>query len=126
MSVRSVERAEREAGAVPWSPLPSRRGDDGPAPAQVSGLLDAVMAGLGAPTVDVVVVVHQRWDEVVGQEVAPHARPVGVADGRLTVVVDSPGWASHLRWSESEILARLATLIGPDQVTSVQLRVGRR
>lgn len=92
----------------------------------MAGLLDAVMAGLGGPTVGAVVVVHERWNEVVGPEVAPHARPVGVADGRLTVAVDSPGWASHLRWSEGEILARLATLIGPGEVTSVQLRVGRR
>lgn len=92
----------------------------------MAGLLDAVMAGLGGPTVEAVVVVHERWDEVVGPEVAPHARPVGVTDGRLTVAVDSPGWASHLRWSEGEILARLATLIGPGEVTSVRLRVARR
>ena len=111
---------------MPWNPLPTPDGDGGPGPAPLSGVLDAVMAGMGGPSVEAIVVVHERWDEVVGAEVAPHTGPLGIADGRLQIGVDGPGWASHLRWSEAEILARLATLVGPDQVTSVAVRTGRR
>lgn len=70
-------------------------------------LLDAVMSGLGGPSVSAIVTIHERWSEVVGAEVADHARPLGVDGGRLKIGVDSPTWASHLRWSEAEILARL-------------------
>ncbi len=111
---------------MPWSPLPTPDGDGGPGPRPLAGLLDAVMAGLGGPTVATIVVIHERWDEVVGPEVAPHARPVGIEAGRLKVAVDSPGWASHLRWSEQEILARLAALVGPDEITAVAVRLARR
>ena len=111
---------------MPWSPLPTRDGDRGRGPAPLSGVLDAVMAGLGGPSVEAIVVVHERWGEVVGAEVVPHAKPLGIVAGRLRIGVDSPGWASHLRWSEAEILSRLATLVGPDQVTSVTISVTRR
>lgn len=115
-----------EALTMPWSPLPTPDGDGGPGPAPLAGVLDAVMAGLGGPSVEAIVVVHERWAEVVGDEVAPHARPLGISGGRLQVAVDGPGWASHLRWSEAEIVARLAALIGPDQVTAVSVKTGRR
>ncbi|CAN5475169.1 hypothetical protein BH10ACT1_BH10ACT1_40940 [soil metagenome] len=108
---------------MPWSPLPSHQG---PEPTPLSAGLDAVMAGLGGPTVEAIVLIHERWDEIVGVEVAPHAKPLGIDGGRLKIGVDGPGWASHLRWSEAEILARLATLVGPDQVSSVGIRVTRR
>lgn len=111
---------------MPWSPLPTRDGSGGPEPTPLSGVLDAVMAGLGGPSVEAIVVVHERWDEVVGPEVAPHAKPLGIHGGTLQIGVESPGWASHLRWSEAEILARLDHLIGADQVTAVAVRVTRR
>ena len=71
-------------------------------------------------------VVHERWSEVIGPEVAEHARPLAIESGRLKIGVDSPGWASHLRWSEGEIVARIAQLVGPGQVTSVHVRVAAR
>ena len=84
-----------------------------------------VTAGLGAPGVDVVVTVHQRWAEIVGEEVADHVRPLGIEAGRLKVAADGPAWASHLRWSEAEIVGRLADLLGPDQITGIVVRVVR-
>jgi len=108
---------------MPWSPLPGR---EGPEPTSLATALDAVMASLGGPTVDAIVVIHERWDEIVGAEVAPHAKPLGIERGHLKIGVDGPGWASHLRWSEAEIVARLAALVGEGQVTSVGIRVTRR
>ena len=63
------------------------------------------------------------WDEVVGAGVAAHARPVGVDDGRLLVVVDHPGWATQLRFLTTTILQRLATVAGADVVRSIDVRV---
>lgn len=85
-----------------------------------------MLAGLGAPTVDAVVALHERWAEVVGEELAAHARPVAIERGRLSITVDNPAWANHLRWSESDVLARCARVLGEGVVTSVSTRVGRR
>ncbi len=88
--------------------------------------LSVVAKALGAPSLDAVVVVHERWAELVGDEVAAHARPVGIVDGRLKVAVDGAGWASHLRWAEPELLARLDQLLGGPQVTAIVVAVERR
>lgn len=112
---------------MPWSSLPTSDAvGDGPEPARLPQLLDAVLAGLGAPTADAIVAVHEGWAGIVGDEVADHAKPLSIEDGCLRVGVDSPAWASHLRWSEGEIVARAERLLGPGVVTSVTTRVLRR
>lgn len=109
-----------------WGPLPTSDGAGGPAPKLLAGALDAVAASLGSPSVTAIVVVYERWDDIVGSEVSAHVRAVGISDGVLRVEADGPGWASHLRWAEPEILTRLEGLVGAGQITSVQVRVARR
>ncbi|HRW36330.1 MAG: DUF721 domain-containing protein [Acidimicrobiales bacterium] len=112
---------------MPWSRLPtSDAAGDEAEPVALPALLDAVLAGLGAPTVDAIVTVHERWEEVVGAELVVHAEPLAIEDGCLRIGVDNPAWAGHLRWSEHEILARLERLLGAGVVTSVTTRASRR
>jgi predicted nucleic acid-binding Zn ribbon protein len=65
-----------------------------------------------------------RWSEVVGADVAPHARLVSVREGSLTVAVEEPVWATQLRYLESAIVTRATALLGPGVVTRVKVRVG--
>jgi predicted nucleic acid-binding Zn ribbon protein len=88
-------------------------------------LVDRILAGLGAPKADAIVVIHERWDQLAGEALAGHAHPVAIEDGRLRVAVDGAAWASHLRWSEQEILERIAGAVGPGVVASITARVGR-
>lgn len=111
---------------MPWSPLPTPDGDGGPPPGKLGDVLDSVLQGLGGPGVDAIVLVHERWADLVGPEVAAVSLPSGIRDGRLSVTVDGPAWADHLRWSEAEILARIAGLVGVGKVTSLTVHVGRR
>ena len=113
-------------GPVPWSPLPTPDGDEGPPPTPLRDGLDAVLRGLGGGGVDAIVVVHERWSELVGPEVAARSRPVALRDGHLSVTVAGPAWADHLRWSEAEILGRIEHLVGPGTVVGLAVRVDRR
>ena len=110
---------------MPWSPLPTSDRRGGPEPAALPTLLDAVLKGIGGPSLDAIVVLHERWAELVGSEVADRARPLGVEGGVLKIAVDNAAWASHLRWSEADIVARAATLLGSDEVTGITVRVTR-
>lgn len=112
---------------MPWSKLPTAdgRGDE-PDPARLPELLDAVLAGMGAPRAEAVVVVNESWAVIVGEELVAHAHPIGIEQGCLRVGVDSAAWASHLQWSEAEILARIERLVGPGAVTSIATRIVRR
>jgi predicted nucleic acid-binding Zn ribbon protein len=112
---------------VPWSRLPTRDATGGaPEPVALPAVLDAVLAGLGAPTTDAIVTIHEAWESIVGEELVAHAQPISIEDGCLRIGVDSPAWAGHLRWSEREIVGRVDRLLGPGVVTSVSARTSRR
>ena len=110
----------RSLGGVPARPLPG----DGPGPQRVGKALDAVMRGLGAPEASGVHLVFDRWAEVVGDSLAARTRPLKIDGSRLVLAVDEPAIATHVRFLQAELLARLEELLGPGRVTALDLRVG--
>ena len=86
--------------------------------------LDRVTRSIGVPLSAVLAPVFSGWEEIVGVEIAGHARPRSLRDGVLVVVVDQPAWAAQLRFLTADLLGRLEVAVGPGQVSEIQLRVG--
>jgi predicted nucleic acid-binding Zn ribbon protein len=106
---------------VPWEPLPtSRQGAD---PTPVGEELDRFVKGLGGPSARTVGGVFSRWAEIVGEQVAAHTRPLSMREGALQVAVDDPAWAPQLRFLEAQIVDRLAEVVGPGEITRIEVRV---
>jgi hypothetical protein len=105
---------------MPVRPLPG----DGPGPRPIGEALDQVLRGLGAPEASGVHLVFDRWSEVVGEALAARTRPLRIDGNRLVLAVDEPAIATHVRFLQAELLARLSDLLGPDRVTDLDLRVG--
>lgn len=103
-------------------PLPG----DGPGPQPIGAALDAVLRGLGAPEASGVHLVFDRWAEVVGESLAARTRPVKIEGNHLVLAVDEPAIATHVRFLQPELLARLEELLGAGRVTALDLRVGRK
>ena len=57
-----------------------------------------------------------RWSEVVGEALAARTRPLRIDGGRLVLAVDEPAIATHVRFLQAELLARLEALLGPGRV----------
>jgi predicted nucleic acid-binding Zn ribbon protein len=108
-------------GPVGWKPLP---GHDRDRPRPVSEGIERVLRHLGAPSADVLTTIVTRWPEIVGEQIAGRAVPVTVHDGRLTIRVEDPAWASQLRWLEQEVVDRIGALVGRDVVNAIEVRVG--
>jgi predicted nucleic acid-binding Zn ribbon protein len=100
------------------------RSDRGPQ--RLGRALDRLMGTLRAPSVDMLDTVFTRWDEIVGDDVATHCRPVSITGRILLVEASDPTWASELRWLENEVLARLSEVCGSDRISAVKVRVGGR
>jgi predicted nucleic acid-binding Zn ribbon protein len=66
------------------------------------------------------------WEDLVGAQIAAHARPLSLVRGVLSISVDEPAWATQLSYLESELLARIAEGLGEGQVTRIQVRVRPR
>lgn len=94
-------------------------------PTPLSSALSDVVRSLGGPATSSrsLRTVFGDWEQVVGSQVAAHARPISLDDGLLVVMVDQPGWATQLRFLEADLLARLNEAAGATVVTSVQVRV---
>ena len=84
--------------------------------------LDAVVGALKGGDVGTVKGVFGSWEAAVGEVIALHAKPVKFDKGTLLVEVDQPGWATQLRFLESEIRERLAQ-VGGAQVLRLSIRV---
>ena len=65
------------------------------------------------------------WAAAVGGAVAAHARPRTLRDGVLVVEVDSPEWATQLRYLEEDVLRRLGRKVRPGVVKGLRVVVRR-
>jgi hypothetical protein len=112
-----------QAGGVAWRSLPPEPADKPPRP--VAASLGPLAASLGTPTPDVLRRLFTGWEQVVGPDVAAHARPVSLRDGVLLLAVDHPAWATQLAYLRGELLARIAATTGSDTVSDLRIRVAR-
>jgi hypothetical protein len=92
-------------------------------PMPIADALAAVRAELGLPAGDVLSTLDSRWAEIVGDDVATHARLLAVRDGVISVAVDSPPWATQLRYLEATLIDRANVVIGRDAVYAITVRV---
>jgi hypothetical protein len=95
-------------------------GDD---PTSLADALAAVGAELGLPAGNPMRDLEEHWEDVVGADVAAHARLDSVREGAITITVDGPIWATQLRYLETAIVERAASLLGPGIVAGVKVRV---
>jgi predicted nucleic acid-binding Zn ribbon protein len=63
-----------------------------------------------------------RWEQLVGPDIAAHARPVGIEDRELIVTTADPAWAAELRWLANDVVARIEARGGPSLV-GLRIRV---
>jgi predicted nucleic acid-binding Zn ribbon protein len=62
-----------------------------------------------------------RWDAIVGEEVAEHARPMSLKDGELVIQAESTAWATQLRLLQRQLLAKIAAGVGHGVVTKLKV-----
>ncbi|GAC1387675.1 MAG: DciA family protein [Marmoricola sp.] len=66
--------------------------------------------------------VFARWGAIVGSEIAEHATPMSLADGRLEVRADTTAWATQLRLLAPELLKRMNQVLGDGTVLIIDVK----
>ncbi len=66
------------------------------------------------------------WQGLVGTALATHSAPVSYRGGRLTVLVDAPVWADHLRRQQRRLLNTLQNRPVFADLTEIRIRVRPR
>jgi predicted nucleic acid-binding Zn ribbon protein len=104
---------------------PGRRRSTGPDddPTPVGEALGSVSAELGLPDPVAMGALSERWADIVGDALAPHARLRSLRGGLLTIAVDAAPWATELRYLEAVLRRRVEEVTGRDVVRSVRVVV---
>ncbi len=93
-------------------------------PVAVGSMVTQVLSELGLAGTASAVALSERWEEIVGSEIAAHCQPIIVRDGVLEASVDSSVWCQQLQLQREEILEALRRALGPDAPKDLWLRVG--
>ena len=101
-----------------------KRRDRRSQPEPLGALVPRVLKDLGLEESARALRVAERWEAVVGVEVARHSRPTGIRGGVLEVTVDSSVWCQQLQMRQPELLASLREVLGADAPRDLWLRVG--
>ena len=107
-----------------WQPSGTPPGER--PPRKISELLDRTARRLGAPSPRITSTVFSGWEQLVGPDIAGHARPGTLRDGVLVLAVDHPAWATQLRFMTGELLGRIRESTpsgGAPEVTEIHIRV---
>ena len=98
---------------------------DTPEPRRLKASLDRVARSLGGPDSSSLSGLFGRWADIVGPQLAAHARPVSLSSGVLVVAVTEPGWVTQLTYLEGELLGRFREALGEGVVDRVEVRLRR-
>ena len=106
-----------------WKPFrePSVETDSIPVKRSLAYL--AKKLGAGAP--DAMAVIFEDWENVVGKDLAAHAKPESLADGILIVSVPDAMWLSQMKWMTSGIADSINRRVGNNAVERVEVRLRR-
>lgn len=66
--------------------------------------------------------VLRRWASLVGEANAEHSTPVHFANGVLTVQCDSTAWASAMKYTAAQLVAKLNQELGEASVKRIEIR----
>ena len=92
---------------------------DGRDPLPMSDAVETLMRRMGWTEQVEVAGVTARWREVVGDQIADHAEPLGFEDGVLTVRATSTAWATQLTVMSGQIRHRINEEFGRELVNTL-------
>jgi len=117
---RLKDDPDRPRGEPERPPRAARQRRDDPQP--LGRAIDGLLADQGWRQRAAVGGAFGRWAQIVGAELAAHARPESFTDGELVVTADSTAWATQLRLLASQLVRRLNAELGDGTVRRVRVR----
>jgi predicted nucleic acid-binding Zn ribbon protein len=93
-------------------------------PQRAGDLIGTVLSDLGLEAAAGVLRIAERWEAIVGPEVARHCQPMALRGRVLEATVDTSVWCQQLQLRSREILAALRRELGAEAPTELWLRVG--
>lgn len=104
-ALRSKDARRRRLSSADESSVPYGVGRD---PRGIGDVLEHLTTTMGWDSPLARSELLNSWAEIIGEETAAHATPVGIDEGVLTVRCDSTAWATQLRRMGASITTKIA------------------
>ena len=95
-----------------------------PQPAHVGELLADLLSGLRRDGDTPMLALFQRWEALVGPDIAANARPVGFKGPLLLVHVASSVWMQQLQFLKAELIDRINAGLPDVRVSEIRFKIG--
>lgn len=92
-----------------------------PEPIQKS--LETFFSNLGAPPINVVSSLSDRWENIVGPALATATEPVSVRDGVLEISCHDPAYVAQINWMQTQIIEAYEAEFAPNKLSAVKTRL---
>ena len=92
-------------------------------PVALGNIVPRVLTELGLTSASAVVSLAERWESIVGREIAAHCEPFALRGKRLEATVDSSVWCQQLQLRQSEILGALRSELGEAAPSELRFRL---
>ncbi|UCE86166.1 MAG: DUF721 domain-containing protein [Deltaproteobacteria bacterium] len=92
-------------------------------PVALGSVVPRVLTELGLSSAAAVVRLAERWESIVGREVAAHCQPFSLRGKRLEATVDSSVWCQQLKLRQPEILEALRRELGEAAPSELRFRL---
>ncbi|HLG22707.1 MAG TPA: DUF721 domain-containing protein [Candidatus Manganitrophaceae bacterium] len=93
-------------------------------PTAVAPILKGLTQGLGLEKGIALLLLEQRWKEVVGPQVSAHTHPLEIRFGALAVMVDSAAWTHELSFLKKELIEKINRAIGNSWIETLHFKIG--
>lgn len=90
-------------------------------PQGIDGVLKKVLGNLGWNAGMNAGRVLEEWDEIVGERLATHCRPVSLEDGVLVVSASSSAWAAQLRMLSPQLITTIEEHVGSHVISELKV-----
>ena len=89
----------------------------------IKELLHQIMTGVRRPDNDDIHQIQRIWDDMLGQSITRHARPVALEKGILIIHVDSSTITQQLRFQVKMMIRQINQRIGHERVMDLRFKI---
>ena len=95
-----------------------------PSPIQKS--LETFFANLGAPPIQVVASLSDKWEDIMGPALSKVTEPVSVKNGVLEISCTDPAFIAQIKWMETQIIEAYEAQFAPNKLSAVKARLSAK
>lgn len=92
--------------------------------AKLGNVINELLETKISPLKSKYMLVTELWNELLPEELCQHCRITNISGGRLKVLVDSPSFASELRWHSAGLLEEIKRQCPQARIKDIQFIVG--